>query len=322
MARVRIKNKGRFVAAIAVLLAIVLALALGVGWLLKHKGGTPSKNNTNNTVPADNGSPNVPDNSSQNAPDNTSPNTPDNSSPNTPDDTAPDDQGKKPPEDDPIRQRAAKMQDYTINSETGMAKEISKVDDNYLLLVNRTHPLAQSYKPGDMVTVKSVVSNIGSKGETDQLRKVAADAFEAMVAAAAKDGINIKMRTGFRSYEYQRDRLYNPYVKQYGQKEADKFSAKPGQSEHQTGLALDIGGESQKYALSREFGNTKEGIWVAEHCHEYGFIIRYTDGTKDTPGKTTGYISEPWHLRYVGVEAAAKLVEGGWLLEEYLGVLE
>ncbi|MBQ3931598.1 MAG: M15 family metallopeptidase, partial [Firmicutes bacterium] len=216
-------------------------------------------------------------------------------------------------------------QDFTIDPATGMAKEIKIVDDNYTILVNRTHPLAQSYNPDDMVTVKYVVSGVGKKGETDQLRKVAAEAFEKMVEAAAEQEINIKMRTGFRSYEYQKDRLYDPEVKNKGQAEADKATARPGHSEHQTGLALDVGGESQKYALSYEFGDTKEGKWVAEHCHEFGFIIRYVDGTKKEPGKLTGYVFEPWHIRYVGVDVATEMYEqgGGKLTyEEYLGILD
>ena len=217
--------------------------------------------------------------------------------------------------------RAASMQDYTIDPTTGMAKEIKIVDDNYLLLVNRTHPLAQDYVPDDLVKVESVVAGVGVAGETDQLRKDAAEALEAMIKAAKEAGIEILMRTGYRSYEYQRDRLYEPYIKSYGQTYADTISAKPGQSEHQTGLALDLGGKSEDYKLSQNFGNTAEGKWVAEHCYEYGFIIRYTDGTAEKPGDTTGFIFEPWHLRYVGVEAAKEIKESGKLLEEYLGIL-
>ena len=82
-----------------------------------------------------------------------------------------------------------------------------------------------------------------------------------------------------------------------------------------------MGGKSEGYALSYKFGETPEGKWVAEHCHEYGFIIRYTDGTTEKPGDVTGFIFEPWHLRYVGVEAAKEIKESGKLLEEYLGIL-
>ena len=233
-------------------------------------------------------------------------------------------QGDTPKEPTP-REKAASKQDYTVDPATGMAKEIKVVDDNYMLLVNRTHPLSENYAPDDMVTVKYVVSGVGKKGETDQLRKVAAEAFEKMVEAAAEEEINIKMRTGYRSYTYQKERLYDPEVKNKGVEEANKSTAKPGQSEHQTGLALDVGGESQKYALSYDFGDTKEGKWVAEHCHEYGFIIRYVDGTKKEPGALTGYVFEPWHIRYIGEEAAKEMYDlgaGKLTYEEYLGVLD
>ena len=232
---------------------------------------------------------------------------------------------EQPEKQSAAKEAALSRQDWTIDPATGMAKEIKVVDDNYTILVNRTHPLAQSYKPDDMVTVKYVVSGVGVKGETDQLRKVAAEAFEKMVEAAEEQGIKIKMRTGFRSYEYQRDRLYDPEVKNKGQAEADKVTARPGHSEHQTGLALDVGGDSQNYALSYEFGDTKEGKWVAEHCYEFGFIIRYVDGTRKEPGKLTGYVFEPWHIRYVGEEVAAEMYQlgGGKLTyEEYLGILD
>ena len=217
---------------------------------------------------------------------------------------------------------AKTMQDYTINPATGMAKEIKSVDDNYLILVNRTHPLAEGYIPNDMVKVNSVISGVGVPGETDMMRRTAAEAFEKMVAAAKNDGIEILMRTGYRSYSYQRDRLYQPYITNYGQTYADTISAKPGQSEHQTGLACDIGGMSEGYALSYDFGNTNEGKWVAAHSYEYGFIIRYTDGTREKPGEITGFIYEPWHLRYVGVEAATYMHKNGLLLEECLGIVD
>jgi len=314
MGRTRRKLNKTYLYGLAVILVAGLVASAVVGSKLGNDGKngskTPGKTPTNtvepsNTVPSNAADNTVPDTNNTNNTNNVTP------SPVTP----PDPSGLTP------KQMAAQMQDYTVDPKTGQAKEIKVVDDNYLLLVNRSHPLASDYAPDDMVTVKYAVSGVGKKGETDQLRKVAAEAFEKMVEAAAEQEINIKLRTGYRSYAYQRDRLYNQYVKNYGQTYADTISARPGQSEHQTGLALDVGGETEKYALSRDFGNTKEGKWVAEHCHEYGFIIRYTDGTKDSPGETTGFISEPWHLRYVGPGPAAEIHASGQLLEEYLGVL-
>ncbi|MBR6236399.1 MAG: M15 family metallopeptidase [Firmicutes bacterium] len=303
MARYNKKKSSGSLGAVAliVLAAMVLSSVIGVAMGNTETGKTPAPAPSNTVTPSDVPSGNNGETVPQNGAD------------------------PEPAKEPTAKEKALSRQDFTIDPATGMAKEIKVVDDNYTILVNRTHPLAQAYKPDDMVTVKYVVSGVGKKGETDQLRKVAAEAFEKMVEAAAEQEINIKMRTGFRSYEYQKDRLYDPEVKNKGQAEADKATARPGHSEHQTGLALDVGGESQKYALSYEFGDTKEGKWVAEHCHEFGFIIRYVDGTKKEPGKLTGYVFEPWHIRYVGVDVATEMYElgGGKLTyEEYLGILD
>lgn len=307
MARYKKKSGSLGAVALIVIAAMVLSSVIGVALGNSETGKTPSGTPANTVEPSGTPSGNTV-------------------VPGGEDPTGSDPQNGGEQTDKPSspKETALSRQDFTIDPATGLAKEIKVVDDNYMLLVNRTHPLAQMYKPDDMVTVKYTVSGVGVKGETDQLRKVAAEAFESMVEAAAAQEINIKMRTGYRSYEYQRDRLYNPEVKNKGEAEANKSTAKPGQSEHQTGLALDVGGESQKYALSYEFGETKEGKWVAEHCHEFGFIIRYVDGTKKEPGKLTGYVFEPWHIRYIGVEAATEMHQHGGSLtyEEYLGILD
>ena len=118
--------------------------------------------------------------------------------------------------------------------------------------------------------------------------------------------------SGFRSYEYQSE-LYNGYVASSGQEAADTFSARPGHSEHQTGLALDINVASTR----AHFENTPAFAWLKEHCAEYGFILRYDKGKEDV----TGYRFEPWHYRYVGAEAAAAIMEQGVSYEEYLALL-
>ena len=126
---------------------------------------------------------------------------------------------------------------------------------------------------------------------------------------AAEDGITIYLSSGFRSYETQ-NYLYNGYVYYYGQSMADTFSARPGHSEHQTVLAIDCN------IISDAFIGTPEAMWLAEHCHEYGFIIRYPQGKESI----TGYKYEPWHIRYVGEENAQKIFESGLTLEEYFGI--
>jgi len=136
-------------------------------------------------------------------------------------------------------------------------------------------------------------------------------AFNSMVTNAASEGINIYKVSGYRSY-YDQQYIYNNYVKRDGQAEADRYSARAGHSEHQTGMAIDVN------SLYQSFENTPEGIWLNNNCHKYGFIIRYPKGKEEI----TGYMFEPWHVRYVGVDLASKLYNNGnWItIEEYFGI--
>lgn len=149
------------------------------------------------------------------------------------------------------------------------------------------------------------------------MRPEAADALEKLFEAAAGDGITLYATSGFRSYSTQKA-IFDRRAKERGEKAANRSVARPGQSEHQTGLAMDIEGASTLgTGLTDAFGESPEGIWVAEHCAEYGFIIRYP---KDKTN-ITGYIYEPWHLRYVGVDAAQEITELGVTFEEYILLL-
>lgn len=163
---------------------------------------------------------------------------------------------------------------------------------NGILVANKTYNLPNTYNPGGLL-----------KDFTDNFNK--------MKEAASKEGINLYVVSGFRSYDIQ-NQLYNRYVARDGKEEADTYSARPGHSEHQTGLAADIN------SVSEEFENTPEGKWLANNCYKYGFIIRYPKGKESI----TGYIYESWHIRYVGVDIATSLYNNGnWIaLEEYLGI--
>lgn len=141
------------------------------------------------------------------------------------------------------------------------------------------------------------------------VNKEASNQLKVLQQEAKKLGLTINLKSGYRSYSYQKN-LYNNYVLKHGQALADTFSARPGHSEHQTGLAFDVG------IISDDFGLTKEGIWLAKNAHLYGFIIRYPKGKQ----AITGYKYEPWHIRYLGVETATKVYESGLCLEEYLGI--
>ena len=133
--------------------------------------------------------------------------------------------------------------------------------------------------------------------------------FQKLVNAAAKEGLNIWISSGYRSYSDQ-ETIYANYVKEDGEELADTYSARPGHSEHQTGLAIDVN------TVDDAFGSTPEAAWLAEHAHEYGFIIRYQQGKEDI----TGFKYEPWHIRYVGSDVANKLYKSGQCLEEYLKI--
>ena len=180
-----------------------------------------------------------------------------------------------------------------------------------LILVNKQHSIDQDYQPDDLREIKYVAS--GRDPSTRYMREEAADAFEKMVDKAAEDGFELKMTTAYRSYGFQK-LLFDSYVKKEGEEAANKYSAKPGQSEHQTGLAVDVSSPSVDYQLSDDYGETKEGKWLARHAHEFGFIIRFPKGKEDI----TGYQYEPWHIRYVGLTAAEEIYEQKLTLEEYL----
>ena len=165
---------------------------------------------------------------------------------------------------------------------------------NGVLLVNKKYGLPKDYNPGES--------------------KEARSEFERMKKDASKSNIYLNAFSTFRSYSYQYN-LYWNYVKRDGQEKADTYSAKPGYSEHQTGLAFDIGGKNSKLWANDGFHNTTEAKWLANNAHNYGFILRYPKGKEHI----TGYKYESWHYRYVGVELAKKIYNSGLCLEEYLG---
>ena len=163
---------------------------------------------------------------------------------------------------------------------------------NGILIANKTYSLPSSYYPG---------------GLTNEFN----DAFNQMKNAASNDGLNIYVVSGFRSYNTQ-NTLYNNYVSRDGRDAADTYSARPGHSEHQSGLAADIN------MVDDSFEYTAEGKWLNDNAYKYGFILRYPKGKTSE----TGYIFESWHYRYVGVDLATKLYNGGnWIsLEDYFGI--
>jgi D-alanyl-D-alanine carboxypeptidase len=184
------------------------------------------------------------------------------------------------------------------------------------LVVNKIRPLnPKDYAPADLV-VPNVPLRLNSNQEEMHVRAQTAKAMESMVNDAGKQGIKLMLASGYRSYNFQVN-LYNGYVKQQGQAEADKQSARPGYSEHQTGLAADLEPASRTCEVEQCFAATPEGKWLAANAYKYGFVIRYADG-KD---KTTGYEYEPWHVRYVGTSLATEMhKQHVSTLEEFFGL--
>ena len=178
---------------------------------------------------------------------------------------------------------------YTSKGNTITVKDgITYIDG--ILVANKTYSLPESYNPGDLLEECKI-------------------AFNEMKSVAAGEGLDIWNASGFRSYELQNS-LYTRYSDRDGKEAADRYSARPGHSEHQTGLAIDLND------ITNAFKDTAEGKWVAENCHKFGFILRYPEGKE----AQTGYMYEPWHIRYVGVDTATKIYESGLCFEEYFGI--
>lgn len=181
--------------------------------------------------------------------------------------------------------------DYTSVTSNGYVIEridgITYVDG--IMIANKTYTLPAGYDPG--------------------IKKEASDALAEMQQAAAAEGLSLFVVSGYRSY-YSQEAVYAGWVSRDGAEQADTYSSRAGHSDHQTGYTFDLN------SLDQSFAYTAEGIWLAEHCAEFGFIIRYPEGKE----MYTGYIYEPWHVRYIGREKAKAITESGLSLEEYYGI--
>lgn len=184
--------------------------------------------------------------------------------------------------------------------------------ENILVMVNKEVALQKDYQPNDLVRPNVSFSFGDQQLEKSLMRKDAALALEKMFVEANKNGVKLVAASGYRSYERQ-EFLFNQEVENVGLAKAEVAVAKPGMSEHQTGLTMDITSASMNYSLSEDFENQVEGKWLIENAHRFGFILRYPKSKESI----TKYKYEPWHYRYVGVEAATLIHENGWTLEEY-----
>lgn len=177
------------------------------------------------------------------------------------------------------------------------------------LLVNKTSALPSDYEPSDLVR-PNVAYAPGVAESRKQMRAEAAQALEALFQAASYDGIELLAISGYRSYWTQKA-IYERRLSETSLEYVSLYVARPGQSEHQTGLAMDLGCEGYT-DLTESFADTPAYEWLSAHAHEYGFIIRYPkDGTEET-----GYAFEPWHIRYLG-DLAEEVYESGLTLEKW-----
>lgn len=191
---------------------------------------------------------------------------------------------------------------YSNNNFYKDIKEIKPIGYDYI--VNKNYKLKEDYIPDDLELI-----DIKYSCKDKYLRRIAKIYFEIMASDANDEGLTIIAISAYRDYNYQ-EKLYNNYINKLGNFRADIASAKPGHSEHQTGLSVDVSNDSLDYD---NFENTKEFLWMLNNSYKYGFILRYPKAKYEI----TGFKYEPWHYRFVGVNTAKYIHENNLTLEEY-----
>jgi D-alanyl-D-alanine carboxypeptidase len=201
------------------------------------------------------------------------------------------------------------------NQQNGFNKNQYSINDpaSIWAVVNKGRALPASYIPQDLLA-PNVPLRLPATDPEMQIRSVAAPLLQQMFSEALKQNVHLMLSSGYRSYALQSS-VYSGYVNSQGQKSADSSSAKPGHSEHQTGLAIDIEPTSRDCEVELCFANTPEGKWLNANAYKYGFIIRYQKGQD----KLSGYEYEPWHVRFVGKELAAQIHTSNQTLEQFFG---
>lgn len=179
--------------------------------------------------------------------------------------------------------------------------------NDFLAPVNKQTTLKPDYEPEDLQPIPDYMA----PPRAMQLREPALRKLIALWHTASYDGVNLQVISAYRSYGYQAE-LFQRYADSYSEEEANRFSARPGQSEHQLGTTVDFGGSA--FDLKAEFAETEQGRWLADNAHFFGFVMSYPRDSEEI----TGYIFEPWHYRYVGVENALEWKNSGVTLTEYL----
>lgn len=202
---------------------------------------------------------------------------------------------------DSTAKKSSGSDSFSLDNQATSQYTIDNPDSIYFI-VNKKRALPSGYIPKNLVTVGN-----------QQLRADTANALNQLMDAARSDGVNFNIISGYRSYNYQVS-VYDAYVQRDGQAKADTYSARPGHSEHQTGLAADLGTGTCDLEIC--FGNTPGGKWLINNSYKYGFIVRYPEGKENL----TGYQYEPWHVRYLGIDLATKVHNSGKTLEQYFNL--
>jgi len=203
--------------------------------------------------------------------------------------------------------------DFSTYDEDEIVEIDARYLNSYLVLVNKVFRLPEDYSPEDLV-LPEVLSAWGHHNTNHRMRETAARALEDMFGTAYEDeGLIFWVASGYRSFEEQKNK-HQYFIDTHGREDAEKMSARPGHSEHQTGLVVDVTASSIGALLTEELSNVPEGIWLRENVHKFGFIVRYPYGRMNLTG--VGY--EPWHIRYVGIEAATYIFENDIVLEQYI----
>ena len=199
---------------------------------------------------------------------------------------------------------SASMVDVSTTPEDPVQESTQSTDcEDLLLMVGPDHTLTADYVPPDLVYLSSY--GIPTRGAEDTLREEAAVQLESLVSAAAADGVEVLVASGYRSY-WEQNGTFEWFKDAYGE-DAGKLSVPPGQSEHQLGTAVDFASSDVDYELVPEFAQTRAGLWLSEHAVQYGFVLTYGEDQEID----TGVSYEPWHYRYVGVENALQMEAAG-----------
>lgn len=184
-------------------------------------------------------------------------------------------------------------------------KNVNNPDD-IMVLVNYKNQISMDYVPDDLV-VPNIEFTFNEDNPKKQMRKPAALAIEKMFDEAKDQGVKLYGVSGYRSSSRQKQ-IFDNRVQAVGELKAKEYVALPGESEHQTGLAMDIG------SLEGNFGQSEEGKWLRDNAHNFGFILRYPEGKEHI----TQINYEPWHFRYIGIKQAKEIYNSGLTLEEYV----